>query len=183
MWCADSPPLGTASEISSDPDAIRKAQKVILPGVGAFGEAMKRINDLRLLEAIKARANDGIPLLGICLGMQLLFEESEENPGVSGLGLLPGRVRKFSDGLKVPHVGWNDVSIVASSPLFEEGRSDTFYFVHSFYVPLGSLTVGKTDYGTSFSAAVQKATIFGVQFHPEKSQNAGLALLKRFGSL
>ncbi len=174
---------GFESEISSDRDTIRTARKIILPGVGAFGEAMRRINDLRLLEVIKGRAMDGIPLLGICLGMQLLFDESEENPGVPGFGLIKGQVKKFSEGLKVPHVGWNDVANVRSSPLFEEGSNDTFYFVHSYYVPLGNQTVGESEYGTGFSAAVQDGTIFGVQFHPEKSQNAGLALLKRFGTM
>jgi len=174
---------GFESEITADPGVIRSARKVILPGVGAFGEAMKRIKELQLQDAIIDRAQAGVPFLGICLGMQLLFEESEESPGVSGLGLVSGKVLKFDDGLKVPHVGWNDVDVVSASPLFDAGRRDTYYFVHSFYVPVGKQTIGRSEYGTSFSAAIQKDSIFGVQFHPEKSQNAGLNLLRRFGEI
>jgi len=175
--------VGHRSQITSDPRVLDKADKIILPGVGAFGEAVKRIDGLNLRNSIITRARQGVSLLGICLGMQLLYEESEENPGARGLGLLEGSIKKFEPGLKVPHVGWNDVAVVGSSAIFDGERNATFYFVHSFYAPIGDHTVGQTEYGVTFSSAIQKGTIFGVQFHPEKSQKPGLALLGRFAAL
>ncbi len=175
--------VGHASQITSNAHILEKADRIILPGVGAFGEAVKRIDGLNLRDGIIARARQGVPLLGICLGMQLLYEESEESPGARGLGLLEGSIKKFEPGLKVPHVGWNDVAVVGSSAIFDGERNATFYFVHSFYAPIGDNTVGQTEYGVTFSSAIQKEKIFGVQFHPEKSQQAGLALLGRFAAL
>lgn len=175
--------VGYKSEITADPSVLERAEKIILPGVGAFGEAVKRIDALNLRHVIMTRVACGVPLLGICLGMQLLYEESEESPGAKGLGLLAGSIRKFSSGLKVPHVGWNDVTVVKPSTILNGEDAATFYFVHSFYAPLGSDTIGRTDYGETFSSAVQKDNVAGVQFHPEKSQRAGLALLGRFAAL
>ena len=175
--------VGYESRISPDPTIIGAADKIILPGVGAFGEAMKRITDLKLREPILDQVAGRTPLLGICLGMQLLFEESEESPGIRGLCLLKGKVVKFLPGLKVPHVGWNDVASHRQSPLLDSQKAETFYFVHSFFAPVGGDTVGETDYGVTFSAAVQRGSVYGVQFHPEKSQHAGLSLLRRFASL
>ena len=174
--------IGTEGKVTSDPGAIRDASEVILPGVGAFGEAVKRIEGLGLREPILRHAGAGKPLLGICLGMQLLYEGSEESPGARGLGLLPGRVRKFGEGVKVPHIGWNDVYPVQDARLFD-GKGGVFYFVHSFYAAIGPETCARAEYGVPFSAAVGKGNVLGVQFHPEKSQSAGLALLRRFAAI
>jgi glutamine amidotransferase len=174
--------VGAETRVTSDPLEVAGAAKVVLPGVGAFGEAIKRIDDLDLRRPIMSCVSRGAPLLGICLGMQLLFERSEESPGVAGLSLLEGEVRKFSGGLKVPHVGWNDVEPVRSSPLLGFEKATTMYFVHSFYVPLCAWTIGKTEYGLEFSSCVQSGMLFGVQFHPEKSQHAGLSILRNFAA-
>lgn len=167
--------------VTSDPEVIASADAVILPGVGAFGEAVRRIDGLSLRRPILDHANAGKPLLGICLGMQLLCGRSEESPGASGLGLLEGEVRKFEEGVKIPHVGWNDVVKVGDSPLFPSGDGPgIFYFVHSFRLDIQSFTTALTEYGGPFSAAIQRGNIFGVQFHPEKSQEPGLSLLQSF---
>ena len=171
--------LGKEVLITPDPGKIRDASILILPGVGAFGEAIRRIDGLGLRAPILDHVGHGRPLLGICLGMQLLFRVSEESPGAQGLSLFPGRVVRFRGSLPVPHVGWNDATPVRPSPLFDEaGRC--FYFVHSYYAETSTTTIATTSYGETFACAVQSENVFGVQFHPEKSQNDGLALLKRF---
>ena len=167
--------------VTSDPTVIAGAEQLVLTGVGAFGEAVKRIDSLGLRAPILLHARAGKMLLGICLGMQLLFDASEESPGVTGLGLLPGAVKRFRGDVKVPHIGWNDATACARSPLFDEvGQGGCYYFVHSYYVPAGQSMIAATEYGIEFASAVQRENVFGVQFHPEKSQDVGHALLKRF---
>jgi glutamine amidotransferase len=176
--------VGHDSTITDDPHIIARAQKVVLPGVGAFGEAVRRIDAKGLRPALLEQVRKGTPLLGICLGMQLLFHASEESPDAVGLGVLTGDVRKFSNRQKVPHIGWNDVVASPGQALLDAttvGRC--FYFVHSFYAPVSEYTIAKTSYGIDFSSAVMKGMTFGVQFHPEKSQDAGLQILKRFSEL
>jgi glutamine amidotransferase len=176
--------LKSPAVVTSEPGAIDGADLLILPGVGAFGEAVRRIDDLGLRAPIARFAEAGKPLLGVCLGMQLLFEQSEESPGMKGLGLLPGAVVKFGNGLKVPHVGWNDVIPSGSGPLFDGvARGECFYFVHSYFVPDCRFAIAHTEYGVRFASAVQSGNIFGVQFHPEKSQSAGLRLLQNLLTL
>jgi len=170
--------LGQNVTITASPESISKAGILILPGVGAFGEAVKRIDDLRLREPLMRHVASGRPLLGICLGMQLLFESSEESPGARGLGILGGTVARFAPGLLVPHIGWNDVVPQKPSQLFP-GEGGVFYFVHSYYAPMGEWTIAATEYGVKYSAAVQKGNVYGVQFHPEKSETVGLEMLKR----
>jgi imidazole glycerol phosphate synthase glutamine amidotransferase subunit len=173
--------IGVKASVTSDPGLVRSAAWLILPGVGAFGEAVRRIDELGLRRPIVEHAKAGRPLLGICLGMQLLLDSSEESPGAVGLGLLSGTVRKLRGAVKVPHIGWNDVIPVSPSPLFPDPKeTPVTYFVHSFCVGLIPETVAVTEYGERFSASVQKGNVYGVQFHPEKSQIAGLNLLRRF---
>jgi len=175
--------LGYTACVTNDRSVIAAAGKVILPGVGAFGEAVKRIEHLGLREPLIDHVGYGKPLLGICLGMQLLFERSEESPGAVGLCLLEGEAKKFNGGVKVPHIGWNDVVPVSASTIFGalgQAQQGCFYFVHSYYVPDSPGEVAVTTYGTRFMSAVQRGNVMGVQFHPEKSQSAGLKLLKNF---
>jgi imidazole glycerol phosphate synthase glutamine amidotransferase subunit len=174
--------IGVEVTVTADPAAVRGATTVILPGVGAFGEAVKRIDGLGLRLPIMDHVLRDKPLLGICLGMQLLFESSEESPGAPGLGILPGAVCRFREKLPVPHIGWNDVVPTGRSVLFPEGGG-VFYFVHSYFAAESDASVAATDYGVRFASAVQKGNVFGVQFHPEKSQAAGLRLLRSFSTL
>jgi glutamine amidotransferase len=176
--CAE---IGVKASVTSDPGQVRSAGWLILPGVGAFGEAVRKIDDMGLRRPILEHVKAGRPLLGICLGMQLLLDASEESPGAAGLGLIPGTVRKLSGAVKVPHIGWNDVIPVSPSPLFPDSKErPVTYFVHSFYVGMIPETVAVTEYGIRFSSSVSKENVHGVQFHPEKSQVAGLNLLRRF---
>lgn len=173
--------IGCEVQVTPDPDAIRQATTLILPGVGAFGEAVTRIDALGLRGPIMDHAGAGKPMLGICLGMQLLFQDSEESPGARGLGLIPGSITRFRTSLVVPHIGWNDVRPVASSTLLAP-EGGCFYFVHSFHAGETSAAVGTTEYGVTFTAVVEQRNVFGVQFHPEKSQAAGIELLRRFAA-
>ena len=176
--------LGTQVEVTYEPDRLRRAGKLVLPGVGAFGEAMRRIDALGLTEAIVGHARAGKPLLGICLGMQLIFESSEENPGVRGLGLVKGEVRRFNSGVKIPHIGWNDVLPRYGATLFGGVTgAGCFYFVHSYAVYDSPAACASTSYGREFASAVEQDNLFGFQFHPEKSQDAGLRLLRNFMDL
>jgi imidazole glycerol phosphate synthase glutamine amidotransferase subunit len=173
--------IGVMASVTSDPGVVRSARWLILPGVGAFGEAVRRIDDMGLRRPILDHAKAGRPLLGICLGMQLLLDSSEESPGASGLGLIPGKVRILTGNVKVPHIGWNDVIPVSPTPLFPDPKErPVTYFVHSYYVGMIPETVAVTEYGVRFSASVRNGNVYGVQFHPEKSQVAGLNLLRRF---
>jgi glutamine amidotransferase len=173
--------VGVGVIVTADPVAVREATTVILPGVGAFGEALRRIDGLGLRVPIMEHVFRGKPLLGICLGLQLLFESSEESPGVQGLGILPGAVCRFRGELPVPHIGWNDVDPTRRSVLFPDGGG-VFYFVHSYYAAESDASIAVTEYGIRFASAVQKENVFGVQFHPEKSQAAGLSLLRSFSA-
>jgi imidazole glycerol-phosphate synthase subunit HisH len=176
---------GTRAVISGDAAVLRAAGALILPGVGAFAACMKELTRRGFDELVIERVRTGTPLLGVCVGMQMLFEESEEFGRNKGLGLLRGTVRRFEPGLHVPHVGWNQVKQTRSHDLFS-GLDDQsfFYFVHSYYCAAvdENIVLGKTDYGISYASIVAQENIAGVQFHPEKSQHAGLRLLKNFAS-
>lgn len=180
--------LGAPHLISSDPEEISSADGVILPGVGAFGHAMGEINRRGMAEAIKKTARGGKPFLGICVGMQLFFDESEENPGVTGLGLIPGKVVRFSgeNGLKVPHMGWNQIKTVKESRILGGLPDGAYmYFVHSYcaLADKREYVSATSEYGMVFDAAVEDGMLFGVQFHPEKSGALGLEILGRFAAL
>ena len=172
--------LGAETVVTSDAHVVREAARVVFPGVGAAASAMANLRALGLEEAVREAASDGRPFLGICLGMQILFEHSEEDGGVDLLGVLPGKVRRFPNvpGCKVPEIGWNQVK-----GLGVEGVPDgsEFYFVHSYYAEKGAYTVGVTEYaGIEFTSAVRKGNLLATQFHPEKSGRIGLSLLSRF---
>jgi glutamine amidotransferase len=177
--------LGAEAVLVSSPEGATDVDKLILPGVGAFGEGMRRLDELGFTEALPSLAGNGRPLLGICLGMQLLAEGSSEHGEHTGLGLIPGRVERIqTDGsLRVPHVGWNTLAVERHTELLAELPSEpTFYFVHSYeFRPSESdARTATTDYGTALTACVELGSVFGVQFHPEKSQADGLALLRNF---
>lgn len=172
--------------VSSKETDLRQAEKLVLPGVGAFGACMRALRERGFDELVRERVDQGTPLLGVCVGMQMLFAESDEFGATRGLGLLPGRVRRFTDELVVPHVGWNRVTQRQSHALFEDvANGSFFYFVHSYYCePFDkSVVAGETEYGVSYTSIVAKDKICGVQFHPEKSQDAGLRLLRNFARL
>jgi glutamine amidotransferase len=178
--------VGATATISADPETIRAAEGLVLPGVGAFPRAMERIRQLGLDELIAERREAGVPILGICLGLQLLFETSTELGGATGLGLLDGPVAELdADGLKVPHIGWSPVRWEGESRLTEGIPSETpFYFVHSFAPrPEAEELLGSAAYGVRFACAAQHGNVFGVQFHPEKSSAAGLRLLANFAGV
>jgi len=172
--------------VSSKETDLRAAQKLVLPGVGAFGACMRALSERGFDELVRERVEAGTPLLGVCVGMQILFEESDEFGATPGLGLLPGRVRRFSDELVVPHVGWNRIQQRQSHGLFDGvANGSFFYFVHSYYCEPEdkSVVAGETEYGSNYASVVAKDNICGVQFHPEKSQDAGLRLLQNFARL
>lgn len=178
--------IGATATISSDPAAAREADGLILPGVGAFPKAMQRVRELGLDELIAERRDAGVPILGICLGLQLLFDSTTELGGADGIGLLPGGVDELdAEGLKVPHIGWSPVRWERDSPLTEGIESETpFYFVHSFAPRPGAEDLlGTAAYGARFACAAERGNVFGVQFHPEKSSAAGLRLLANFAGV
>ena len=177
--------LGQDVELTRDPEIIRKADHVVLPGVGAFGDAMKRLADYDLVDVIREVANDGTPFLGICLGLQLLFDSSEESPGAVGLGILKGTNVRFteSQGYKIPQIGWNSLHLQNNGRLFEGIEDGAFvYFVHSFYAVAENEKVVKATctYTDVATASVEMRNIFACQFHPEKSGNVGLQILRNF---
>ena len=175
--------VGVTATISRDPETVRAADGVILPGVGAMPRAMERIREYGLDELIVERREAGVPILGICLGLQLLFASTTEFGGSEGLGLLGGPVGELeADGLKVPHIGWSPVRWERDSRLAEGIPSETpFYFVHSFAPrPAAEDLLGSAEYGSRFACAAQRENVYGVQFHPEKSSSAGLGLLANF---
>jgi imidazole glycerol-phosphate synthase subunit HisH len=178
--------MGCEAVVTSDHSVLRNAGRLVLPGVGAFAACMKQLSARGFDELVRERVNEGTPLLGVCVGMQLLFEESEEFGRTSGLGFLRGRVRRFPENLVVPQVGWNQVRQLQLHPLMD-GVSDKafFYFVHSYYCEADDPTVviGETEYGTAYPSVVRQENICGVQFHPEKSQAAGLRLLANFAQM
>ena len=180
--------LGKEVTVTSDPDKILAADRVILPGVGAFGDAMKRLHAMGLVEVIRQAADRGTPFLGICLGLQLLFEKSEESPGVPGLGLLQGEILRLPElpGLKVPHIGWNSLKYPNPGWLFRGIPEDSYvYFVHSYYLKAQDegIVTATTEYGTLVHASVESGNLFACQFHPEKSSETGLAILENFLSI
>jgi imidazole glycerol-phosphate synthase subunit HisH len=176
--------VGGCPEITSDPGLVREAPRLVLPGVGAFGDAMRNLHEAGLDSAIRDAVNCGTPLLGLCLGLQLLFDESVEFGRHAGLGIIPGQVRRFvSPGIRVPHVGWNQVEGLRSDPLLEDIPAGTyFYFVHSYYVEPARRedALAWTDYGFRFCSIARNGSACGAQFHPEKSQDAGKQLLRNF---
>lgn len=172
--------------VSSDDKVLRSAAHLVLPGVGAFGACMKALVARGFDQLVRERIREGTPLLGVCVGMQLLFEESDEFGSTRGLGLVRGRVKRFGDELVVPHVGWNRVNERQSHALFNDlPQGAFFYFVHSYYCePLeNQVVVGETEYGVKYASVVAHENICGVQFHPEKSQESGLRLLRNFARL
>ena len=176
--------LGEEAVITRDAGEILMADKVILPGVGAFGDAMEKLNRYGLVPVIHEVVEKGIPFLGICLGLQLMFESSEEAPGVEGLGLLKGKIVRIpeGDGLKVPHMGWNSLSFPKEGRLFAGIPENSYvYFVHSYYLQAEEDIVTATaEYGVTIHASVEKGNVFACQFHPEKSSETGLQILKNF---
>lgn len=177
--------LGAESEITQDSDKILSASHIILPGVGSFGDAMNSMAERGLVDVVKEAALGGKPFLGICLGLHLLFEGSDESPEIDGLGILKGKMVTIprDRGLKVPHIGWNSVSLKQKDGIFS-GIDDNsyFYFVHSYYLKDADedVVAGVTEYGVPIECAVQRGNLCAVQFHPEKSSSAGLKLLKNF---
>jgi len=177
--------VGVQSFISDNPDELKKAEKLVLPGVGAFGMAMENLKVLGLKNVIEEHVAAGKPLLGICLGMQLLFTKSYELGEHAGLNVVSGEVKQFPETVKVPHMGWNQIEITKRSPLLNEVTDKSFvYFVHSYYVePSDDVTLSLTEYGFRFSSIIHHNNIYGIQFHPEKSQKTGLQLLKNFAEI
>lgn len=179
--------LGLDNRVTRDEAELRAAEKIILPGVGAFGDAMEKLAATGLIPVIRERANAGTPLLGICLGMQLLFEKGYEYGEHNGLGLLKGEVRAMLGdlpaGLKVPHIGWNALNLRRECPILKYVREgDHVYYVHSFHaVNCDEEIVATSEYGVPVTGVVQKANVYGTQFHPEKSGRVGLSILKAFG--
>lgn len=180
--------LGEEVLVSRNPEILLKADKVVLPGVGSFGQAMENLNRYGLVQVIQEIVGSGTPFLGICLGLQLLFEKSEESPGVKGLGILKGEILKIpsSPGLKIPHMGWNSLKLQNNGRLFQGIPEDTYvYFVHSYYLKAEEEEIVKavTDYSTCIHASVEKNNVFACQFHPEKSSNYGLKILENFAAV
>ena len=179
--------LGVEAKITSSAEEILGADKIILPGGGAFGDAMEKLNNSGLSEVIREAVRRKIPLLGICLGLQLLFEASEESPGVDGLSVLKGKIIRIPDkeGFKVPHIGWNSLKINPESKLFAGIPEDSYvYFVHSYYLAAEEpIVAATTEYVVDIHAAVEKEHVFACQFHPEKSGDIGLKLLKNFATM
>lgn len=180
--------LGQEAEVTRDRERIRKADKVILPGVGAFGDAMEKLSQYGLTEVIKETVDKGTPFLGICLGLQLLFDRSDEAPGVEGLGILKGEILKIPEreGLKIPHMGWNSLEFPREGRLFRGMKPNPYvYFVHSYYLKASEeeIVTAKTEYGVKIHASVEKGNVYACQFHPEKSGETGLQILKNFAGL
>jgi imidazole glycerol-phosphate synthase subunit HisH len=176
---------GCEAVVTGDEDELRAAERLVLPGVGAFAACMKALSERGFDRLVRERAEAGTPLLGVCVGMQLLFDESEEFGSTPGLGLLRGRVRRFKNDLVVPQVGWNRIYQTRQHELFDGVEDGSFcYFVHSFYCEPGddAVVAGETEYGGRYASVIAERNICGVQFHPEKSQDVGLRMLQNFGT-
>jgi glutamine amidotransferase len=175
--------LGSPCVVTSNRGEVERADKIVLPGVGHFS-ATSNLETRGLSTVVRNAITRGTPLLGICLGMQWMFEGSEEAPDVIGLSLLRGRCQRFADRVKVPHVGWNQLQLGGSGRLFQGVFSGTFmYFTHSYWAPVVGATTAQCEYGSTFSAAIERGNLFGVQFHPEKSGDPGLTVLRNFCEL
>ena len=180
--------IGEEVVISRDRDEILSADKVILPGVGSFGDAMDKLKKYDLIKTINDVIEKRTPFLGICLGLQLLFERSDESEGIPGLGILKGEILRIPDtpGLKIPHIGWNSLRFMNDGRLFKDVNDDEYvYFVHSYYLKVANPSIVKavTEYSTIIDASVEKDNVFACQFHPEKSGETGLKILKNFASI
>ncbi|HSK83915.1 MAG TPA: imidazole glycerol phosphate synthase subunit HisH [Rubrobacter sp.] len=175
--------VGAKVDLTPYAERVLAADAVVLPGVGAFGDCMRKLRERGMDEACGEVLRSGKPFLGVCVALQVVFEASEESPGVEGLGLMPGKVVRFEgDGLRVPHIGWNELSLVRDHPVFRDLDGEAFYFVHSYYPEpeeTGDL-IGETDYGARFCAVAGRENLVAVQFHPEKSSRAGLKLYENF---
>ncbi|MBO6300346.1 MAG: imidazole glycerol phosphate synthase subunit HisH [Lachnospiraceae bacterium] len=177
--------LGQDAVLTRDIAKIKSAEKVILPGVGVFGDAMEKLKKYELVDVIHETIDSGKPFMAICVGLQLLFDSSEESPGVKGLSVFPGQIKRIpaTDGLKVPQIGWNSLHLERDSRLFKGIKEGAFvYFVHSYYLAAKDegIVTATTEYGTHIHAAVEKDNVFATQFHPEKSSEVGLTILKNF---
>lgn len=177
--------LGKEAVITRNPSEILAADQVILPGVGSFGDAMEKLHSYKLVPVIKEVVERQIPFLGICLGLQLLFEKSEESPGIDGLGILPGMIRRFPnmEGLKIPHIGWNSLEFKGNGRLFQDISEGTYvYFVHSYYLEAeeAEIITAVSEYGVTIHASIEQGNVFACQFHPEKSSETGLKMLDNF---
>ena len=176
--------VGAGVDLTSDPDRVAGTDAVVLPGVGAFGDCMRKLGERGMDVACREAFRSGKPFLGVCVALQVIFENSEESPGAEGLGLLPGSVRRFKAGgdLKVPHMGWNELLLVREHPVLDGLDGEAFYFVHSYYPEPAEPAdlIGETEYGGRFCAAAGRENLVAVQFHPEKSSGAGLTLYENF---
>ena len=180
--------LGEEVLVSRDSSEILQADKVILPGVGSFGDAMNNLDKFGLVDTIQKVTRNGTPFLGICLGLQLLFKESDETPGAEGLDILPGKILKIpaKEGFKIPHMGWNSLDVKPGAKLFKGLEGNPYvYFVHSYYLKAAdeNIVAASTEYTTHIHASVESGNVFACQFHPEKSSEVGLKILKNFASL
>ncbi len=173
--------LGAPFETTNSPATVAKATKIILPGVGHFGQMLTALEQLALRQPILERISAGVPFLGICVGLQCLFEGSEEAPGVSGLGVFPGKVKRFVGEARIPHMGWNSLDRVKPSRLLAGLSEDAYtYFAHSYYAPVNQATAATCDYIQPYSAVIEDKNVYAVQFHPEKSGPVGLRVVRNF---
>ena len=176
--------IGAEHELVRDREGLRRASKVILPGVGHFGQMMRALDQMQVREALMERIRAGIPFLGICLGLQGLFETSEEAPEQKGLGLFPGRICRFPAAARVPHMGWNEIQPRNGARLLRNLPAHPYlYFAHSYYAPVIDATAATCDYTTAYTAVLESGNVFGVQFHPEKSGPLGLRVVRNFAEL
>ena len=173
--------LDARYEVTSDPRVVERATKLVLPGVGHFGQMMRAIDDLRLREPLLQKIHSGVPFLGICVGLQCLFEASDESPGSDGLAVFPGSIKRFVGEARIPHMGWNSLLLARNCQLLNGLPDQPFaYFAHSYYAPVNDATAVTCDYIHPFSAVLEKANLHAVQFHPEKSGPVGLQVVKNF---
>lgn len=173
--------LGASYHVTNRPEDVEATEKIVLPGVGHFGQMMRALDQLNLRRAIIDKAKEGAPFLGICVGLQCLFEGSDESPESEGLGIFPGRVRRFQGTQRIPHMGWNSLDLVRPSRLLKGLGPEIYtYFAHSFYAPVSHATAARCSYGEDYSAVIEAGNLFAVQFHPEKSGATGLAVMKNF---
>ncbi|MFL6447171.1 MAG: imidazole glycerol phosphate synthase subunit HisH [Bryobacteraceae bacterium] len=173
--------IGAEYEVVNKPEAVERASRIVLPGVGHFGQMMRSLDELGLREPLQERVGRGVPFLGICVGLQCLFERSEESPGSLGLGILRGVVRKFTGDVRVPHMGWNSLELRRPSRLLQGlGEAPFTYFAHSYFAPVISATAAACTYAQPYSAVIEQGSLYAVQFHPEKSGETGLTVIRNF---